>query len=157
MDLTAEGPSNDRFIGPINHDKWSAIEEKLRAVEKNDLFDPFWAAEICLVLNIVVPKDFRVSDFIKYTGIECPNTHLWSYYNKMTKVIHNDKILIYFFEDNLTGSALSWYMNLDNTKIKKWKDSVKAFLKQYKFNLQMDLDRTSLMTTEKGSYKLIMV
>jgi hypothetical protein len=41
MDLTVEGPSNDRFIGPINHDKWSTIEEKLRAVEKNDLFDPF--------------------------------------------------------------------------------------------------------------------
>ena len=41
MDLTAEGPSNDRFIGPINHDKWSTIEEKLRAVKKNDLFDPF--------------------------------------------------------------------------------------------------------------------
>jgi hypothetical protein len=34
MDLTAEGPSNDRFIGPINHDKWSTIEEKLRAVKK---------------------------------------------------------------------------------------------------------------------------
>jgi len=69
----------------------------------------------------------------------------------MTEVIRNDKILIYFFDDNLTGSSLSWYMNLDNTKIKKWKDSVEAFLKQYKFNLQMALDRTSLMTMEKGS------
>ena len=40
-----------------------------------------------------------------------------------------DKLLIYFFQDSLTGSALSWYMRLDNAKVKKWKDLVEAFLK----------------------------
>jgi hypothetical protein len=55
-----------------------------------------------------MPKEFWVLDFIKYTGQECPYTHLQSYYNKMTEMIHNDKMLIYFFQDSLTGFALSW-------------------------------------------------
>jgi hypothetical protein len=47
----------------------------------------------------------------------------------MAEVIYDDKLLIYFFQDSLTGSALSWYMRLDNAKVKKWKDLVEAFLK----------------------------
>jgi hypothetical protein len=69
----------------------------------------------------------------------------------MAKVIYDDKLLIYFFQDSLVGSTLSWYMRLDNAKVKKWKDLVEAFLKQYKFNLEIALDRTSLMSMEKGS------
>jgi hypothetical protein len=48
----------------------------------------------------------------------------------MAEVIYDDKLLIYFFQDSLAGSALSWYMRLDNVKVKKWKDLVEAFLKQ---------------------------
>jgi len=42
-------------------------------------------------------------------------------------------------------------MRLENVKIKKWKDFVEAFLKQYKFNLEIASDRTSLMSMEKRS------
>jgi hypothetical protein len=55
----------------------------------------------------------------------------------MVEVIRDNKLLIYFFQDSLTGSALNWYMRLDNAKIKSWKDLVEAFLKQYKFNLEI--------------------
>jgi hypothetical protein len=108
-----------------------------------------------LVPNIVVLKEFRVSDFVKYTGLECPYTHLWSYCNKMVEMIHNDKMLIYFFQDSLTGSALSWYMRLDDIKIKTWKDLVDAFLKQYKFNLEIALDRTILIAIEKENQESV--
>jgi hypothetical protein len=64
-------------------------------------------SEVCLVPNIMVPKDFRILEFIKYTELECPNTHLRSYCNKMLEVIHDDKLLIYFFQDSLAGSALN--------------------------------------------------
>jgi hypothetical protein len=33
MDLTAKGPFDDRFIGLIDYDKWSAVKERLRAIE----------------------------------------------------------------------------------------------------------------------------
>jgi hypothetical protein len=103
----------------------------------------------------MVPKDFRIQDFIKYTGLECPNTHLRSYYNKMAEVIRDDKLLIYFFQDSLAGSALSWYMRLDNGKIRSWRDLVEVFLKQYKFNLEIATDRTSLMSMEKRSQESV--
>jgi hypothetical protein len=40
---------------------------------------------------MVVPKMFYVPDFIKYTGTQCPVTHLKSYYNKMVEVVHDEK------------------------------------------------------------------
>jgi hypothetical protein len=40
VDLTAEGTPNNRSTSLMNHDKLSALEERLRAVEGNDWFDP---------------------------------------------------------------------------------------------------------------------
>jgi hypothetical protein len=72
-----KGSSNNRSTNPADHDKWVALEERLRAIKEKNLIDPMIAFEVCLVPNIVVPKKFKVLDFIKYTGLECPNTHLW--------------------------------------------------------------------------------
>ena len=155
VDLTTEGVPDNRSPSLIDQDKLFDLEERLRAVEGNDWFDPMRAAEVCLVPNIVVPKDFRILEFIKYTGLECPNTHLRSYYNKMAEVIRDDKLLIYFFQDSLAGSALSWYMRLDSIRIKSWRYLVEAFLKQYKCNLEIAPDQTSLMSMEKRSQELV--
>jgi hypothetical protein len=46
-------------------------------------------------------------------------------------------------------------MRLDNMRIKKWADLADAFLKQYKFNLEIATDRTSLMTMEKGNQESV--
>ena len=79
MDLIADEPSHNRSTGFMNHDKLYALEEMLTAVDGNDWFDPIRAAEVCLVPNIVVSKDFRVPKFVKCTSLECPSTHLRSY------------------------------------------------------------------------------
>jgi len=136
-------------------DKMSALEARIRAIEGVDLYDPVRAAEMCLVPNMVVPKKFCVPEFIKYTGTQCPITHLKSYCNKMTEVVHDEKLLMHFFQDSLSGAALSWYMRLDNTKIQKWKDLVDAFVKQYKYNMDIAPDRTSLSNLEKRDKKSI--
>ena len=121
----------------------------------NDLSDPVRVVEVCLVPNIVIPQKFRVLEFVKYTRIKCPKTHPRTYYNKMEEAIHDDKLLIYFFQYSLTGLTLSWYMRLDNIRIRKWTDLVDGFLKQYKFNLEITPDRTSLITMEKGSQESV--
>jgi hypothetical protein len=46
---------------------------------------------------------------------------------------------------------LSWYLRLDSVRIRSWRYLVKAFLKQYKFNLEIAPDRTSIMSMEKRS------
>jgi hypothetical protein len=41
---TTKGPSDDRFTNPTGHDKWVTLEERLRAVEGNNLIHPVIAA-----------------------------------------------------------------------------------------------------------------
>jgi len=46
-------------------------------------------------------------------------------------------------------------MWLDNTKVKKWKDLADAFMRQYKFNIDMGADRLSLQAMEKDNKESI--
>jgi hypothetical protein len=62
----------------------------------------------------------------------------------MVEVVHDEKLLMQFFQDSLSGVVLSLYMRLDNMKIGKWNDLVDAFIKKYKYNMDITLDRSSL-------------
>jgi len=136
-------------------EKWTALEERIRAVEGNHLCDLVKAVNMCLVPNVVIPKKFRVPKFIKYTGTQSLITHLKAYCNKMVEVVDDEKLLIHFFQDNLSGAALTWYMRLNNTKVKKWKDLVDAFMRQYKFNIDVGPNRLSLQAMEKNNKESI--
>ena len=46
-------------------------------------------------------------------------------------------------------------MRLDNTKVKKWKDLVDALIRQYKFNIDVDPDRSSLQAMKKDNKESI--
>jgi len=95
----------------------AALKAKIKAIEGLYLYDTIQPAKMCLVSNMVVPKKFRAPAFINYTRTQCLMTHLKSYCNKMTEVVHDEKLLMHFFLDSLSGAALSWYVRLDNTKI----------------------------------------
>jgi hypothetical protein len=139
--------------GSIDQAKIEVLEARLKVIKRVDLYDPVRVADMCLVPNMVVPKKFCVPEFIKYSGTQCPMTHLRSYCNKMTEVVHDEKLLMYFFQNSLNGATLSWYMRLNYTKIRRWKDLMDAFVKQYKYNLDITPDRTSLSNLEKKDRK----
>jgi hypothetical protein len=42
------------------------LEARIRFIEGVDLYDPVQAAKMYLVPNMVVPRKFHVSEFIKY-------------------------------------------------------------------------------------------
>ncbi|XP_061946422.1 uncharacterized protein LOC133670035 [Populus nigra] len=149
MDAFANESLKAKSSDSIDQDKMKALEARIKVIEGVDLYDPVQAAEMCLVPNVIVPKKFRVPEFIKYSGIQCPMTNLKSYCNKMAEVVHDEKLLMHLFQDSLSGATLSWYMRLDNTKIRRWKDLVDAFIKQYKYNMDIAPDRTSLSNLEK--------
>jgi hypothetical protein len=46
-------------------------------------------------------------------------------------------------------------MWLDNTKVKKWKDFIDAFIRQYKFNMDVGPDRSSLQAMQKDNKESI--
>jgi hypothetical protein len=76
----------------INQDKMVALKAKIKAIEREDLYDLVHVVQMCLIPNVVVPKKFCVPEFIKYTGTQCLITHLKFYYNKMEKVVNDKKI-----------------------------------------------------------------
>jgi len=73
----------------------------------------------------------------------------------MAEVVDDEKLLIHFFQDSLSDAALTWYMRLDNTKVKIWRDLVDAFMRQYKFNIDVGPDRLSLQVMEKNNKESI--
>jgi hypothetical protein len=154
-DSTEKKSQKGKMVKEEGLEKWAALEERIRAVEGNHLCDLVKAINMCLVPNIVIPKKFRVPEFIKYTGTQCPVTHLKAYCNKMAEVVDDEKLLIHFFQESLSGAALTWYMRLNNTKVKKWKDLVDAFMRQHKFNIDVGLDRLSLQAMEKNNKESI--
>jgi hypothetical protein len=83
------------------------------------LSDLVKAVKMCLVPNIVIPNKFRVPEFVKHTRTQCLVTHLKAYCNKIAEVVDDEKLFIHFFQDSLRGTALTWYMRLENTKVNR--------------------------------------
>jgi len=82
-----------------------------KEVLKRDVYD------LCLVPNVKIPHKFRLPDFEKYKGTSCPKNHLTMYVRKMSMYANDHQVLIHYFQDSLTGTALKCYMNLDRANI----------------------------------------
>ncbi|RDX98902.1 hypothetical protein CR513_18117, partial [Mucuna pruriens] len=113
---------------PQSKEKWKSLEERLRAIEGGDKYG-LDAVDLCLVPNMGLSADFKILEFDKYKGSSCPRVHLAMYCRKMATYIYDDKVLIHYFQDNLIGAALSWYISLERGRIKTWRDITEAFLK----------------------------
>ena len=47
----------------------------------------------------------------------------------MGMAAQGDKLLIPFFQDILGGASLNWYMHLEKSQIRTWKDIAEAFVR----------------------------
>lgn len=65
MDAFANESYKAKSSDSVDQDKMEALEARIRVIEGVDLYDPVWAAKMCLVQNVVVPKKFHVPKFIK--------------------------------------------------------------------------------------------
>lgn len=97
--------------------KVKAIEEKLKSMKSTDALG-LDAVEICLVPGVVIPTKFKVKDFEKYNGNSDPRTHIRAYSRKMDVYSNDDRMLMHFFQDSLSGASLDWYMKLEGTHIR---------------------------------------
>ena len=113
-------------------------------------------SKLCLVPNVKVPAKFTVSEFERYKGNSCPCDHLVMYIRKMSIHTDDQRFLIHFFQDSLTGTTQKWYMSMDSSSIRTFNDLGEAFIKQYKYNMFMafDLDQLRAMAQrDKESFK----
>jgi len=129
--------------------KLDLIEERLRAVEGFGDYPFADMADLCMVLDVVIPPKFKVPDFDKYKGTTCPKNHLKMYCRKMGAHSRDEKLLMHFFQDSLARVAVIWYTNLEASRIRTWKDLITAFLRQYQYNSDMAPDRTQLQNMVK--------
>ena len=86
--------------------------ERLEIVEGMNGIESVDANELILVPDLIIPPKFKVQDFDKYDGTECPKIHLAVYYHKMARYTHDEKLFIHVFQDSLTGAAAKWYLKL---------------------------------------------
>ncbi|KAK2370575.1 hypothetical protein QL285_083616 [Trifolium repens] len=136
-------------------DKYNETQREMRTLRGKELFGQN-AHELCLVPNVVIPHKFKVPDFEKYKGSTCPRAHLVMYARKTSTRTDNDKLIIHYFQDSLTGAALRWYMDLDSTDIRNFNDLASAFIRQYNYNSYLAPDRDELRALtqkEKESFK----
>ena len=77
--------------------KYDLLEKRLKTVDGIDDFRSLDLKELTLVPDLVIPPKFKVLDFKKYDGIECPKIHLAIYYCKLDGLVHNVKLLIHVF------------------------------------------------------------
>lgn len=129
-------PPKPKVLPDPAAERLHALEKKIKAIEGNNIFG-FVAMNMRLVSNLVIPAKFKTPDFEKYQGQTCPRSHLVMYFRKMAAHTENGKLLIHCFQDSLSGASLRWYMSLEQGRVQSWEDLADAFLRQYKYNLDM--------------------
>ena len=112
----------------VEREKFDHIEERIRVTEEGKTYAFADMAELCLVPDVVIPPKFKVSDFDKYKGTTCPKNHLKMYCRKMGAYAKDENLLMYFFQESLTGATITWYTNLEPSRVHSWKI---AFIRQY--------------------------
>ncbi|KAK2401074.1 hypothetical protein QL285_050701 [Trifolium repens] len=170
--LTTTFPTSIVHTAPVHHEESTAnagarvrmddilaqfdrMQLEIKALRGKDLFSKN-AHDLCLVPNVKIPPKFKVPEFEKYKGNSCPQSHFVMYARKMSTQTDNHQLLIHYFQDSLAGAALKWYMGLDSANIRTFNDLGDAFIRQYKYNLDIAPDRDQLraMTQkDKESFK----
>lgn len=117
------------------------LEEKMKAIKVYGAFG-LDATNMCLVLGVKILEKFKVLDFEMYKGVSCSRTHIRSYCRKMAAYSDDEKLLMHFFKDNLSGVSLEWYMQLERTYIRAWRELEEAFIKHYQYNTDTAPNRT---------------
>jgi len=101
----------------VEREKFDHIEERLRAIEGSGDYPFANMAELCLVPDVIIPLKFKVLDFDKYKGTTCPKNHLKMYCRKMGAYTKDEKLLMHFFQESLAGAAITWYTNMESSRI----------------------------------------
>ncbi|KAJ9170168.1 hypothetical protein P3X46_018296 [Hevea brasiliensis] len=116
------------------NEKLSALEERLRAIEGLNMYGSVDVASLRLVPNVVVPPKFKVPDFDKYTGNSDPHIHLATYIAKMSALTEDDRLLVHFFHESLSGAALRWYLQ---NLVQRDRESFKEYAQRWREKLIM--------------------
>jgi len=124
-------------------EKYNEMQREMRTLRGKEIFGKT-SYDLCLVPNVQIPHKFKVPDFEKYKGNSCLEEHLTMYVKRMSAYAKDDQVLIFYFQESLASPASKWYMNLDKTEIRTFRDLCEAFVQQYQYKVDMAPDRSDL-------------
>ena len=101
---------------------------------------------------MVIPK-FNVSDFDKYKGTTCPKNHQKMYCQRMGAYTKDEELLMHFFQESLIGVVVTWYTNLEPSRVHSWKNLMVVFVRQCQYNSDMASDRMQLQNMCKKGHE----
>lgn len=90
-------------------DKIDSLEKQIRQIKGAEAMSSVNFTDLCIYPNLKLPQKFKMPDFQKYDGKNCPMAHLRLYGVAMTQYSEDEKVLVQIFPNSLTGSALTWY------------------------------------------------
>ena len=125
--------------------KLQNIEDALKTMQGPHAYVSTDYTDLCFVPDLKLPYKFKVPDFSKYDGTGDPRAHLKLYAGALCGHPDSEKLMLRFFQQSLTGPAAGWLANLDVRPIKTWNDLAQEFIKQYRYNTELSLDRVYLM------------
>ncbi|GKV11482.1 hypothetical protein SLEP1_g22739 [Rubroshorea leprosula] len=116
----------------VDH-KLQQLKKALKAMQGPQAYGSTDLDDLCCYSDIQRNFKFKQPDFDKYDGLSYLYTHLQMYPRKMAPYANDERVLIHYFQDSLSGLASVWFSTLDKKKICTFKDVSQAFMKQYKF------------------------
>nr|XP_009798982.1 PREDICTED: uncharacterized protein LOC104245112 [Nicotiana sylvestris] len=105
--------------------------------------------DLCLFPDVQLPVGFKMPKFDLYDGHGDPMAHLRGFYSKMRGDGGKDELLMVYFSQSLSGSALEWYIRQDHGRWYTWDDLAQTFACHFKYNLEIIPDTLSLTKIEK--------
>ena len=91
-----------------------------------------------------LPVEFCMPDIERYTGIGCPRIYLQVYNVVMRGLILDEAQMIMIFPLSLSGAAQRWFTSLDPSRRRTWADLGQEFIRQYSFNIVVEVSRREL-------------
>ena len=68
IDFTMKKSQKDKMVREDDLDKLVVLEQMMMAFEGTSLHDHIKTTEMCLVPNVIIPINFIVHEFVRYTG-----------------------------------------------------------------------------------------
>ncbi|XP_077246075.1 uncharacterized protein LOC143885930 [Tasmannia lanceolata] len=153
-DFEKEQYSEDRsrpsqsMVDKVVMEKLESLTRKVQDIQFQDQggFNP---SDLTLFPEIRLPANFQMPDFDKYDGVGCPITHLQMFTIMCQPQGLSSEQMAQLFPVSLTKVARRWFMVLDKTRYRTWKDIGEQFIRQFKYDDGTEITRKDLERTKQ--------
>ncbi|XP_077245728.1 uncharacterized protein LOC143885439 isoform X2 [Tasmannia lanceolata] len=137
-------------------EKLETLTRKVQDIQFQDQgsFNP---SDLTLFPEIRLPANFQMPDFDKYDGVGCPITHLQMFTIMCQPQGLSPEQMAQLFPVSLTKVARRWFMVLDKTRYRTWKDIGEQFIRQFKYDDGTEITRKDLERTKQDSRESFLI